>query len=108
MSAWDGGSKVPFGARWLKQIALNGMSDEILSTMDLLPTFAKLEGAKLPSDRTLDAYDATEFLLGKTKISPRNDYLYYSGSLLAGVRVDQWKLVLPRRDNPSDIGWWGA
>lgn len=107
MSAWDGGSKVPFVARWPKQIAANRVSDEILSTMDLLPSFAKLAGAKLPSDRTLDGHDATDFLLGKTKTSPRNDYLYYSGCLLTGVRVDNWKLVIPRPDNPPGTGWWG-
>ena len=107
MSAWDGGSKVPFIARWPKQIAANSLSNEILSTMDLLPTFAKLADAKLPSDRILDGRDASQFLLGNAKFSPRNEYVYYSGSLLTGIRVDKWKLVLPRPNNPQGIGWWG-
>ncbi len=107
MSAWDGGSKVPFIARWPKKIEANGVSDEILSTMDLLPTFAKLAGAELPADRTIDGHDATSFLLGKAEASPRDDYFYYSGCLLTGVRVDQWKLVLPRPGNPVGTGWWG-
>jgi arylsulfatase len=107
MSAWDGGSKVPFIARWPKQIAAGRESDELLSTLDLLPTFAKLAGAKLPADRTLDGHDATSFLLGQSETSPRDDYFYYSGSLLTGVRVDQWKLVLPRPGKPPGTGWWG-
>ncbi len=107
MSAWDGGSKVPFIAHWPKKIAAGSESDEILSTMDLLPTFANLAGAELPADRTLDGHDATGFLLGKTDESPRDDYLYYSGCLLTGIRVDQWKLVLPRPNNPPGTGWWG-
>lgn len=107
MSAWDGGSKVPFIARWPKKIKAGRSSDELLSTLDLLPTFAKLAGAKLPSDRTLDGHDAEAFLLGKIETSPREDYFYYSGSLLTGVRVDEWKLVLPRRANPNGLGWWG-
>ncbi len=107
MSAWDGGCKVPFIARWPEKIAAKGVSNEILCTMDLLPTFAKLAGAKLPKDRTLDGHDATSFLLGKSETSPRDDYLYYSGCLLTGIRVDQWKLVLPRPNNPPGTGWWG-
>ena len=107
MSAWDGGSKVPFIARWPGRIATNRESGEILTTMDLLPTFARLAGAALPADRTLDGHDATAFLLGKTDESPRDDYLYYSGCLLTGIRVDQWKLVLPRPANPPGTGWWG-
>ena len=74
MSAWDGGCKVPFIARWPKKIAANRESAEILSTMDLLPTFAKLAGAKLPTDRTLDGHDASAFLLGEREKSPRDDY----------------------------------
>ncbi len=107
MSAWDGGCRVPFIARWPRKIAANQVSDELLSTMDFLPTFAKLAGAKLPASRVLDGRDATAFLLGKSKTSPRDDYFYYSGCLLTGVRVDQWKLVLPRPNNPPGTGWWG-
>lgn len=107
MSAWEGGSRVPFIARWPGKIPAGGVSDGILSTMDLLPTFANLAGAVLPDDRILDGRDATGFLLGETGTSPRNEYLYYSGCLLTGVRVDQWKLVLPRPENPPGTGWWG-
>ena len=106
MSAWEGGSRVPFLARWPGRIVTGRESDEILTTMDFLPTFAALAGAELP-DRTLDGYDATEFLLGESNESPRDEYLYYAGCLLTGVRVDEWKLVLPRPANPPGTGWWG-
>ncbi|MEM8953297.1 MAG: PVC-type heme-binding CxxCH protein [Verrucomicrobiota bacterium] len=107
MSAWEGGCRVPFIARWPGNIPAGTVSDEILSTMDFLPTFAKLAGAELPADRELDGHDASQFLLGQTKTSPRNDYLYYSGCLLTGIRKDQWRLVRPRPAKPSSIGWWG-
>ncbi len=107
MSAWEGGSRVPFIARWPGKVKANRVSDELLSTMDLLPTFAKLAGAELPSDRTLDGSDATAFLLGNTEDSPREDYFYYAGCLLTGVRDGQWKLVRQRPENPPGTGWWG-
>lgn len=107
MSTWDGGSKVPFIARWPARIAKEQVSDELLTTMDLLPTFAALAGAKLPADRVIDGHDASLFLTGKMEGSPRGDYFYYSGCLLTGVRDGRWKLVLPRPANPPGTGWWG-
>jgi hypothetical protein len=107
MSAWDGGCRVPFVARWPGKIPGGRVSDGIFSTMDLLPTFAQIAAAKLPEDRALDGRDGTRFLTGETDTSPREDYLYYTGCLLTGVRVGQWKLVLPRPANPPGTGWWG-
>lgn len=106
MSAWDGGCRVPFIARWPGRIPAGCESEQILSTMDLLPTFANLAHAKLP-DVTLDGMDATEFLTQKSPTSPRDEYLYYSGCLLTGVRSEDWKLVLPRSKAPEGLGWWG-
>ncbi len=105
MSAWDGGSRVPFIARWPGRIPAGSSSDEILSTMDLLPTFASIAKGKLP-DVELDGKDATEFLTGKSETSPRDEYFYYSGCLLTGVRSGSWKLVLPRVNAPQGLGWW--
>ena len=105
MSAWDGGSRVPFVARWPDAIPAGWSSDEILSTMDLLPTFASLAKTDLPKVE-LDGKDATDFLTQKSKTSPRDEYLYYSGCLLTGVRSGKWKLVLPREKSPAGLGWW--
>lgn len=107
MSAWDGGSRVPCIIRWPGHIEPGRVSDEILSTMDLLPTFASLVEGKIPASVQLDGFDATDFVLGKRQQSPRDEYLYYAGCLLTGVRSGKWKLVLPRPANPPGTGWWG-
>ncbi|MCA9059609.1 MAG: sulfatase-like hydrolase/transferase, partial [Planctomycetaceae bacterium] len=107
MTAWEGGSRVPCIIRWPGRVPANVVSDEILTTMDLLPTFASLTRTALPNDRTLDGVDATRFLLGGTTDSPRDEYLYYAGCFLTGVRAGQWKLVLPRPASPPGTGWWG-
>lgn len=106
MTSWDGGCRVPFIARWPGKIPAGVKSDQLLSTMDLLPTFAKLAGATLPKWE-IDGRDATDFLLGIRNTSPREDYFFYSGCLLTGVRSGKWKLVLPRPANPAGTGWWG-
>lgn len=106
MSAWEGGSRVPCIAYWPGTIPAGRVSDQIFSTMDLLPTFASLANAALPPV-TLDGLNATDFLLGRSETSPRDSYLYYAGTLLTGIRVNQWKLVLPRKAAPTGTGWWG-
>ncbi|NNC90029.1 MAG: sulfatase [Akkermansiaceae bacterium] len=106
MSAWDGGSRVPCIVRWPGIVPAGRVTDEILSTMDLLPTFAALAGAQLPG-HAIDGRDASGFLTGKEETSPRDDYFYYSGCLLTGVRSGPWKLVVPRVANPPGTGWWG-
>ena len=107
MSAWEGGCRVPFVARWPGKIPAGRVSDEILSTMDFLPTFARLAGVSPAADRTLDGHDASDFLFGETETSPRDTYLYYSACLLTGIREGQWRLVRPRSKNPPGTGWWG-
>ena len=68
MSAWEGGCRVPFIARWPGTLQESRVSDGMLSTMDLLPTFAKLAGASLPADRPLDGFDAGDFPARRRRI----------------------------------------
>ncbi len=107
MSAWEGGSRVPCIVRWPGTVPANVVSDELLTTMDLLPTFTKFVNGEVPAGIVLDGRDASDFLTGKSEHSPRDEYLYYAGCLLTGIRVDDWKLVLPRPANPRGTGWWG-
>jgi arylsulfatase A len=63
---------------------------EIGSTLDLLPTFCTLSGAKAPTDRVLDGYDLTGVLHGKGR-SPRQTMFYWRGSKLYAVRHGSFK-----------------
>lgn len=69
---------------------------EMASTMDLLPTFAKLAGGEPPSDRVLDGYDIRELLFGKPcGASPYKAFYYYEREQLQAVRSGPWKLFVP-------------
>jgi arylsulfatase A-like enzyme len=52
----EGAMRMPCVARWPGRIPAGSTSDQICTTMDLLPTLAKLAGAKLP-DTTIDGHD---------------------------------------------------
>jgi len=89
-STWEGGMREPTAMwAWPKQVN-TGVVQEMGSTLDLLPTFAGLIGAKVPSDRTYDGYDLSPVLLG-TGSSPRKEMFYYHGEQLYAVRSGQYK-----------------
>lgn len=92
-STWDGGLKVPFLARWPGKIPAGKVCAGLTASMDLLPTIAKIAGAK-PDTTRIDGLDFSGLLLGKTEVSPRKDFFYYHGNRLAAVRDERWKLHL--------------
>lgn len=100
-SFWEGGFRVPTVIWGPGRVPAGEQSDQILATLDILPTFASLAGAKLPSDRVIDGKNQSDFLLGRTKQSARKDFLYYVSESLCAVREGDWKLVLPGREGYS-------
>ncbi|MEO1831491.1 MAG: sulfatase-like hydrolase/transferase, partial [Akkermansiaceae bacterium] len=78
-SIYEGGSHVPCIMRWPGKIAAGKTNDGLMATIDLLPTFASLTGAKVPYDRAIDGVNQLNFILGNSK-SARKTYLYNPGS----------------------------
>ncbi|PHS14513.1 MAG: arylsulfatase [Blastopirellula sp.] len=94
-STFEGGMRVPCIVRWPGRIKPGSSSSEILSTMDLLPTFANLAGAKAPQDRVLDGKDIWPVLSNQANArSPHQAFYYYHRDQLQAVRSGKWKLYL--------------
>ena len=89
-SAFEGGLREPAIAWWPGTIAPGSVSDEIVTTMDMLPTFAMLAGTTAPRDRIIDGLGVMAVLKGGK--SPRKHFLYYQGTILRAVRTGEWKL----------------
>jgi putative membrane-bound dehydrogenase-like protein len=69
--------------------------DELATTMDLLPTFAKLAGGGPPSDRRIDGHDIAPLLFGADDAkTPYEAFYYYHQDQLQAVRSGPWKLFL--------------
>jgi arylsulfatase A-like enzyme len=98
-STWEGGIRVPAIVRWPGKIAAGSTSDAIVSTLDVLPTFAELAGAAAPDDRKIDGVSQVDLLLGRTETGAREQFFYYDGPELQAVRVGPWKLRLPNLKN---------
>lgn len=87
----EGGMRVPTVIRWPGKIKAGIEIDKLLTTMDLLPTFAKLIGAKVPDDRIIDGKDIMPVLLNGAE-SPHEYFFYSHWGTLEAVRWKEWKL----------------
>jgi arylsulfatase A-like enzyme len=95
-TAFDGGVRVPFIARWPKRIPAGRTVHNPAMTIDVLPTVARQVGVKLPTDRIIDGRDLWALLSGAKNASDPHDALYfYWGQELQAVRSGRWKLHLP-------------
>ncbi len=93
----EGAMRMPCVMRWPGMIPAGRATDELCSTMDLLPTLAKLVGAALPT-KPIDGHDIRPLLFGEANAqSPWDDtgFAYYQTEQLQAIRAGQWKLYLP-------------
>ena len=90
-SAYEGGMREATVVRWPGKIPAGTTNAELMTAMDLLPTFAKLAGAPIPSDRVIDGKDIWPVLAHKQK-SPHEAFFYHRGETLLAVRSGNWKL----------------
>ncbi|NCW87917.1 MAG: hypothetical protein EBV71_03395 [Chitinophagia bacterium] len=86
----EGGGLVPLLANWPSVIPPNQVSNTLIDASDLLPTFADIAGAKLPTQNPLDGRSFLPQLLGK-KGSPR-DWIFCELGNKWYVRDARWKL----------------
>jgi len=94
-STYEGGVRVPMIARMPGRVAAGKTSNALSSTMDLLPTFAKLTGAKLPG-KPLDGIDLWPVLSGKQTLIEREALLYFDGWHAQCIRKGNYKLHVAR------------
>jgi len=97
-SLFEGGVRVPCIIHLPS--ALGGKpfdTSEIIATIDILPTFARLAGAQVP--QASNGLDLTDFLKGKVAQSPRKEFLYFSaGNKISGMRLQNFKVLFEKPD----------
>jgi arylsulfatase A-like enzyme len=119
-TTWEGGTRVPFIARWPGHIPEGIVCHEMAMSIDLLPTIAGLIHAKLP-DHKIDGLDIWPLIAGqKDARNPHEVYYFYgvpfggwTGAELESVRSRDWKLIVPHSyrslagHKPGMDGWPG-
>ena len=105
---FEGGFRVPCLMRWPGRIPAGSVCREIAGTIDLLPTFARLAGAPLPS-RKIDGKDISDLMFGKPGARTPHDVFYHydGGNRLMALRSGPWKLMFPQSYNSPIPGKGG-
>ncbi len=98
-STWEGGMRVPCVMRWPGTIPAGVECTELATTMDFMPTFARMAGTSEPQDRVIDGHHIMPLMLGEEGVeSPYEAFFYYHMEQLHAVRSGRWKLFIPRDD----------
>ncbi len=93
-TTFEGGQRVPCLIRG-PGIPAGTVCSELAGTIDILPTIAALTGKPLPAGKKVDGLDVSSLWMGKTKESPRKEFLHYtSRGDLQGIRQGSWKLLV--------------
>lgn len=75
-SLFEAGVRVPACMRWTGTIEPSTQCDTPITSVDFLPTFARLAGAPLPTSQPVDGTDISPLLRGK-EISERSIFWHY-------------------------------
>jgi len=87
---YEGGYRVPFVAQWPGTIKAGSATDEMATTLDFLPTFAKLAGTEAPKDRPIDGKDISPLLLNPAEAkTPHEHFIWLHGN--GALRSGNWK-----------------
>ena len=118
-NAWDGGTRVPFLARWPDNIPAGATTDHLIGLTDVLATIAEVCGAPLPGDAGPDSVNQLSVLLqNKDEIVARPALVTCSYAGFFAIRQGKWKAIfgtkwtgghsapnfggLPPKGTPSD------
>jgi arylsulfatase len=107
-SNWEGAYRVPAFVRWPGRFPAGVTLNGIVAHEDWLPTFAAAAGEPSIKEKLLkgygaigriyknyiDGYNQLDYLMGKTKQSPRHEFWYVNddGQVVA-ARYNDWKVV---------------
>jgi arylsulfatase A-like enzyme len=104
---WEGGLRVPFIARWPTKIAAGRVSDEFLTTLELMPTLAAAAATETPKGVMPDGYNMLPTLAGSAA-SPRSEMFWeFRGQKAARIGNYKWLEAEQGRglyDLSSDLG----
>ncbi len=74
---YEGGIRVPFCVRWPEVVKAGSRTDYAAMGIDLMPTFAQLSGASLPSTQPVDGSSFLGVLKGEQQDRERDLFLHF-------------------------------
>ena len=94
-SAYEGGTRVPFLLRWPGRVT-PGVSDALVSQVDLIASFSALTGQTIPAGDAPDSVNMLPALLGESKTG-RVKLVEHDGFRALAFRDGLWKFIETNR-----------
>lgn len=102
---YEGGTRIPFIAKWPGKIPAGKTSDLISSQIDFFATIADLNGQ---NKTDTDGISFLPELTGKSKNQKKHEYLYFEFSEKTGqvaIRIGDWKGVKSNMKKNKNAPW---
>jgi arylsulfatase A-like enzyme len=92
-SAFEGGTRVPWLARWPQVIKPGTVSDALICQIDMMASFAHFFQQKTESEEAVDSFNVMDAMLGKSQTG--RSWLIKQGGALS-ITQGNWKYIEPR------------
>jgi arylsulfatase A-like enzyme len=89
----EGGIRVPLVVRWPGRIPPGTRSEQVMVSMDFLPTLYAATGEKLGTDVVTDGMNLLDVLTGKSAVQPRTLFWRYKARDQRAIRSGEWKYL---------------
>ena len=96
-TTYEGGMRVPAIMYWPGTITGGQVNRDIVTALDLFPTFVDLGKGELPKKYVIDGMSLSE-LLKENKKSPRTSFIYSKEKKIEAIRENDWKLRITEAD----------
>lgn len=95
-STWEGGQRLPLIAWWPGTVKAGRKVDNIVSSIDFLPSFAELSGVSLPEKKIDGISFYSQLTDKKDNYEKRDTFFYFFEDRLEALRMGKWKLFFYR------------
>ncbi len=100
-SLYEGGSRLPFIIYWPQKVK-PGVSDAIVSQIDLFASIAKLSKVKLNKIDAPDSREALTTFIGKSQKTKFNEVLIQNNGGAIALRCGDWKYISGNNKNGKE------
>lgn len=108
---FEGGSRVPFIARWPGRIPAGALSHELINGTDIYPTLMSIIGSEVPAEQIMDGVDISAVLSDPGAALPSRDVFWYKpvynhnvfGRASMWMRRGKWKMIYAFVDETVEL-----
>lgn len=101
-TAWEGGVRTPFVARWPNLFPAGAVSENLFALTDVLASLAAIVDYKLPEHSAQDSHNLLPLLQGRNK-EIRTSLVVKASNDTYGLRWKNWKYIEGKEDQVPQL-----